>query len=120
MFRKTPGLIVSGKHLTKSNRRKTTLKLRVVFNSESKSVTSSKTGRELKGLQLKSCVPVRKLLISEADCKKGFSLPERVKIGLWCNGIMLDEDNAKIQGAHIVKGAREIVFRHGLASESSS
>jgi len=58
------------KRLVKSNRRKTTVELRAMFNSESKSISTRAVRRELKGLGLNSCVALRKPLISEANRKK--------------------------------------------------
>ena len=58
------------KCLSKSNQRKTTVELRAMFNSESKSISTRTMWRELKGLGLNSCVALRKPLISEANRKK--------------------------------------------------
>ena len=58
------------KRLVKSNCRKTTVELRAMFNSESKSISTRTMQRELKGLGLNSCVALRKPLISEANRKK--------------------------------------------------
>lgn len=74
------------KRLVRSNRRKTTVELRAMFNSESKSISTRTMRRELKGLGLNSCVALRKPLISEANWKKGFNLLGSIKIGLWSNG----------------------------------
>ena len=72
--------------LVKSNRRKTTVELRAMFNSESKSISTWTMWMEHKGLGLNSCVALRKALISEANWKKGFNLLGRTKIELWSNG----------------------------------
>ena len=72
--------------LVKSNGRKTTVELRAVFNSDSKSVSTCTMQRELNGLGLNSCVALRKPLIGEANLKKSFSLLRSIKIGLWSNG----------------------------------
>ena len=58
------------KRLVKSNHRKTTVELRAMFNSESKSVSTHTMWRELRGLGLSSCVALRKPLSSEANRKK--------------------------------------------------
>uniref|UniRef100_A0A4W4FZR4 Lysine--tRNA ligase n=1 Tax=Electrophorus electricus TaxID=8005 RepID=A0A4W4FZR4_ELEEL len=51
----------------KSDRRKTTVELGDMFNSESKSISTSTMRRELKGLRLNSCVALRKPLVGEAN-----------------------------------------------------
>jgi len=58
------------KLLVKSNRRKTTVELRAMFDSESKSISKRTMRKELKGLGLNSFVALRKPLISEANGKK--------------------------------------------------
>lgn len=58
------------KRVVRSNRRKTTVELRAMFNSESKSISTRTMRRELKGLGLNSCVALRKPLISDSNQKK--------------------------------------------------
>ena len=74
------------KGLVKSNRRKTTVELRAMFDSESKSISTLRMQRELKGLGLNTCVALRNPLITEANQKKGFNFQGSIKIGLWHNG----------------------------------
>lgn len=63
----------------RSNRRKTTVELRAMFNSESKSIYTCTVQRELKGLGLNSCVALRKPLISEANWKKRLQFARELK-----------------------------------------
>ncbi|MEQ2220888.1 hypothetical protein ILYODFUR_010208 [Ilyodon furcidens] len=62
------------KRLVKSNRRKTTVELRALFNSESTRISTRTLRREPMGLGLNSCVALRKPLISEANWKKKASI----------------------------------------------
>ena len=71
----------SHKCLVKSDHRKTTAELSATFNSASKSISTCKMWKELKGLGLNSCVTLRKPLVSEANQKKGFNLLGSIKIG---------------------------------------
>ena len=58
------------KRLMRSNSRKTTVELRAMFNSKSKSISTRTMRRELKGLGPNSCIALRKPLISEANHKR--------------------------------------------------
>ena len=62
--------MVITKRVVRSNQRKTTVELRAMFNTESKSISTRTMQRELKGLGLNSCVVIRKPPISQADWKK--------------------------------------------------
>lgn len=79
-------LITIGLSITcklKSNRRKTTVELGVMFNSESESISTHTMRKELKGLRLNSCVALGKSLISGVNRgKKGFYMLGSIKIEL--------------------------------------
>uniref|UniRef100_A0A8C9RQZ3 Transposase Tc1-like domain-containing protein n=1 Tax=Scleropages formosus TaxID=113540 RepID=A0A8C9RQZ3_SCLFO len=83
------------KRLVKSNRKKRTVELTVMFNSESKSISTHTMQRELKGVGLSSCVALRKPLISEANRgKKGFNFLRSIKnwtLEQWKKAMWSDE-----------------------------
>ena len=57
-------------NLVKSIRKKSTLELTAVFNSEIKSISTQTMQRELKGSSLTSCVVSRKTLLTEESREK--------------------------------------------------